>query len=379
MPHQRKPPSLTLKQLWKSRGSIRQTEDSGVVPAVSQQPQPELPAKREHSLPPFRPERSSKPELTLPPYKSDLTTKRESSLPPRNPRTDLSPTRTPESTPADSRKVALDDRPFTALLAVIAALCLLFEGGRAVYRAFSDAWISPIVVSPDSDLVLSHRLSLSHLTDERDLLHIQLESDTARLAADNLAAERLRVLELSLGRMPDWLSQSASALSAAGTPSGLSPERAAQHAQQVKIELERVEFQAETRALTAQLANARHREAQLDELIAQVRARPVFQALASIERTEGTEAKQDIAFVARSQLVGVSVGASVLQCSLLGLFFCNKVGSVAELLFSEVTVHDAWGAPNYGQYAVLRLTDPSAARARVLHVRPADEPLSHLR
>jgi len=374
MPHQRKPPSLTLKQLWKSRGSIRQTEDSGVVPAVSQQPQPELPAKREHNLPPFRPERSSKPELTLPPYKSDLTTKRESGLPPRNPRTDLSPTRTPESTPADSRKVALDDRPFTALLAVIAALCLLFEGGRAVYRAFSDAWISPIVVSPDSDLVLSHRLSLTHLTDERDLLHIQLERDTARFAADNLAAERLRVLELSLGRAPGWLSQSASALSAAGTPSGLSPERAAQHAQQVKIELERVELLAETRALTAQLANARRREAQLDELIAQIRARPVFQAL---EEKEGEP--QHIAFVARSQLAGVSVGASVLKCSLLGLFFCNKVGSVAELLFSEVTVHDAWGAPNYGQYTVLRLTDASAARARVLHVRPADEPLSHLR
>jgi len=368
MHHQRKPPSLTLSQLWKSRGETSQAENSGVVPTAAPQTGPELPPKREHTLPPFRPELGAKREHTLPPFRPEFATKRDPSrkysLPPNTTSPpDISPTRDASTTAADSHGAALDDRdrpPLTALLAVVAALLLSFEGGRAVYRAFSDAWVSPIVLSPDSDLVLTNKLSLIHLTDERDTLHTQIERDAARLAANTTAVERLSALKLSSGRTPDWMIPTPN--SPGHAPSGLPPERVQLHTQQIKIELDLLELEAETRAQDTQLQNATRRLAQLEELVAQIKTRPVFRAI---------EGEQDIAFVAHSQLSGVGTGASVLKCSLLGLFFCTKVGSVSELLSGEVTVHDAWGAPKRGQYAVLRLTDRSAAHAHMLHVRPA--------
>ncbi len=142
-------------------------------------------------------------------------------------------------------------------------------------------------------------------------------------------------------------------------PGPLMPEMIAQRSQSVHLELELLKLKAEQRALSARRAAVVQEVDTIDELTAEVRARPAFRAVAE---------HLDLAFVPYTQLEGVTAGAKVHQCT-WGLFNCKEVGTVSELLPGEVALTDPWGAPARGQYAILQLADGAAAREKVLRVR----------
>jgi hypothetical protein len=142
----------------------------------------------------------------------------------------------------------------------------------------------------------------------------------------------------------------------------LTPELLAQHDQHVRVELDLLRIEGERRSKLAQQQADEKELARMDELIAQMKARPIFRAIGS---------SQNVAYVPYTQIRDVVPGATVHDCSIWGVFLCKPVGKVAELLPGEVAMQDPWGTPTRGQYAILDLTDPSAARSRSLRIRSA--------
>jgi hypothetical protein len=147
---------------------------------------------------------------------------------------------------------------------------------------------------------------------------------------------------------------------AASHRSGSAPEELVWQEQTVRLELELLRVEAERRGKLAQKRALTERLATIDQLASEMRARPIFQAV---------ERSLDLAFVPYTQMKGVEKGAAVYSC-VWGLFFCENVGQIAEVVPGEVILPDPWGNQSRGQYAVLKLSDKAAARAKVLRVRP---------
>jgi hypothetical protein len=139
----------------------------------------------------------------------------------------------------------------------------------------------------------------------------------------------------------------------------LMPELMAREEQAIRVDLELVHLESEVSAKGAERTAVADRVAKLDELAADLKARPAFRA---------AEKSLDVAFVPYTQIEGVEGGADVYAC-FWSLFFCHQVGTVAELVPGEVVLPDPWGTPSRGQYAVLNLWSADAARRRTLRVR----------
>lgn len=138
------------------------------------------------------------------------------------------------------------------------------------------------------------------------------------------------------------------------------PEVVAQQDQLVKLDLEILKLEAEARSKRVQLRSDEHQLEKLDGLVAEMKLRPIFRAI---------ESNQNVAFVPYTQIDGVAPNAAVYSCSVWGLFFCQAVGTVAELVPGEVLAQDPWGTPMRGRYATLALRDARAAEAQSLRVR----------
>jgi hypothetical protein len=143
----------------------------------------------------------------------------------------------------------------------------------------------------------------------------------------------------------------------------LSPEMMQQNDHLVRIDLELLKLEADQRTRTSEVQSVTEQIAKSDELISEVKSRPVFSAI---------EAEQNVAFVPYTQISGVKKGAALYDCDLWSIFFCRQVGKVEKVLPGEVSMNDPWGSPARGQYATLKLSEASAATAKVLHVRDAD-------
>ncbi len=74
-------------------------------------------------------------------------------------------------------------------IAIIAALV-----GHELFRAFTDAWVAPIQLSPDSDPVIQTRASIQRQVAERDRLAAELERIDGELAGIATTLTRLREL-----------------------------------------------------------------------------------------------------------------------------------------------------------------------------------------
>ena len=96
------------------------------------------------------------------------------------------------------------------------------------------------------------------------------------------------------------------------------PEMLTFEEQLIRIELEIVRLESEQRSKLAQKQAVTERLAKIDELDAQLKSRPIFQAVTR---------SLDVAFVPYTQLDGVAAGADVYEC-VWGLFWCKPVGSV---------------------------------------------------
>lgn len=79
-------------------------------------------------------------------------------------------------------------------------------------------------------------------------------------------------------------------------------------------------------------------------------------------------APQALAFVPNTHVPHIKANATLYDCRVLSMFACQPVGRVVELLPGEVAETTA-GIEARGQYALMQLTDPSAAEAESLSVR----------
>jgi hypothetical protein len=135
--------------------------------------------------------------------------------------------------------------------------------------------------------------------------------------------------------------------------------------QLLRLELELMNLEADLRGKLAELQAAKAQAGRLDRLIAQIKSRPLYRAI---------EEQQFLAFVPYTQLDQVTPDAALYECRLWSAFDCVKVGRVLDLLPGEVAAQDPWGSPARGQYAVMELSSPRAANAKVLRVRRKSEP-----
>jgi hypothetical protein len=140
---------------------------------------------------------------------------------------------------------------------------------------------------------------------------------------------------------------------------GQMPEVAASQEHGIRLALELIRLEAEARSLRAIRHVAAENISQEEQLLEQIRSRPIYRAM---------HAKTNVAFVPYDQLEGVGGGGKVLAC-IWGLFGCREVGTVAEVLPGEVITEDPWGDLARGQYAILELNVPEAIREEVLRIR----------
>lgn len=363
------------------------------------------------------------------------------------------PRSAPLESQADVAELVSDRIPYhtTTRWFSLVALAALSSGVLYVvmglYDAVRDSFVTPIVLSPDSDLVIPSKLSLTRLITDKSAIEIRLREATAVIGASDAAMEKLNALKALLEQSLTWsgwvteqsfstsstdletlaaqqvllqqhitaqseyveemqgnlmaglvhktdvlreqsqlsqlriaalenqrervasqaLQQQSAAAKRALANDGaavLTPEMVQQREQLVRIELELLKVEADKNARQDELQAARDELARTEQLIAQMRQRPVFRAI---------EAEQNVAFVPYSQLAGVRAGASVYACAIWGFFACSDVGEVREVLPGEVSMQDPWGAHVRGQYALMHLTDNKAAQAKLLRVRPAKQ------
>jgi hypothetical protein len=92
----------------------------------------------------------------------------------------------------------------------IAALCGTVCGlgylAKNVYHLATDSFVVPVVLSPDSELVISSKLSRAGLTGERMKATAKKEQLDAELEAADQAIEELKVLRSSVSRSLEWTS-----------------------------------------------------------------------------------------------------------------------------------------------------------------------------
>lgn len=329
--------------------------------------------------------------------------------------------------------------------ALAAALCGVGYAARATYHIATDAFVAPIVLSPDSDLVIQSKLSLSALMAERMRVASKKASTETELEAARSAIERLETLQWQASNALVWASTVSAKQAHAGESDLLAlrrqksvigkmvedqedfvrklesdlaaglvqksdlareehslnqmrvaaienerativtsmqtsqallahealtkkrpgaiapPEMLMQQDLLVRVQCDLIKLEAEVRTKSAEQKSMEEELSKIDDLVAQLKARPVFRA---------TEANTNVVFVPYTQIDGVAAGASIYDC-FWGAVACERVGRVQELLPGEVIVPDPWGTPARGQYAIIDLTEQHAAQSRTLRVRPA--------
>lgn len=102
---------------------------------------------------------------------------------------------------------------FTALSSLVA--CVAYAGQQS-YLAATDSFVAPIILSPDSDLVLSSKLRSSQLAAERALAASDLEALDETVAAGQQALVRLKGLLRTPSSANAWTSRTNDGKIAAG-------------------------------------------------------------------------------------------------------------------------------------------------------------------
>jgi len=88
--------------------------------------------------------------------------------------------------------------------ALAAFLAGLGYAGMEVYRAMTDAFIAPIILSPDNDLVIESKVKLEELQVERDKTQAEADAADADLAAYAIAISRLQALKTIANHSLAW-------------------------------------------------------------------------------------------------------------------------------------------------------------------------------
>lgn len=107
------------------------------------------------------------------------------------------------STNAGSPKKHLKTRLFS-VLALATTVCGLGYVGSTVYRIATDAFVAPIALTPDSDLVIQSKLALGQLLAERLKTQTKREQIDATVTAADEAIGELRALKRESERSLEW-------------------------------------------------------------------------------------------------------------------------------------------------------------------------------
>jgi hypothetical protein len=115
---------------------------------------------------------------------------------------------------------------------------------------------------------------------------------------------------------------------------------------------------------------AAHIRAELHALMDEAaRRQPVQRPQPLTATPEEMHNARALAFVPSTHVANIKANATLYDCRVLSMFACQPVGRVVELLPGEVAETGLSGIEARGQYALMQLTDPSAAKAESLSVR----------
>jgi hypothetical protein len=289
-----------------------------------------------------------------------------------------------------------------ALATLVAIVSLVTFVGHEAYRALTDSFVAPIILSPDNELVVQNKLKAGSLHAERTKALAERNALLGEIDAGEQAAARLRslleagpngarealehertILEQMADRQRGLLDAAEANLTARLITQAQFAEehqtlaqievalientrvraetQLAREDRHARVEIELIRLETELRSKRAEGGVLEEKLAMLDELDQQLSERPAFQAM---------DRSLEVAFVPYTQIEGVAGGNEVYEC-LWGLLFCEPVGRVDEVVPGEVMLSDPWGNPARGVYAVLDLRDREAARSKSLRVRPA--------
>jgi hypothetical protein len=91
-----------------------------------------------------------------------------------------------------------------AAVALAAFASGLAYAGKEGYRAATDSFVAPMILSPDNELVLQTKAKMGELEIERGRIVAEAESIDADLAAADSAVARLRTLASTMSNALDW-------------------------------------------------------------------------------------------------------------------------------------------------------------------------------
>lgn len=91
-----------------------------------------------------------------------------------------------------------------AAAALLAFASAIGYAGHEGYRAATDSFVAPIILSPDNDVVLANKAKLGELTVERARIVAEVQDAEADLAAGDKALARLRALDLVASNALAW-------------------------------------------------------------------------------------------------------------------------------------------------------------------------------
>jgi len=271
---------------------------------------------------------------------------------------------------ADEAAVAASEEAIARLEQVKATTATALEWSVAITQRQSDVGVR------DQEALEAQERVIEQMISKQEALVAQLREHLAAgmiyktdVGREEVALQQLQVAALAnqRDRLASEMQREATALTqrslarprAKGIPA--TPEVIAHQDQLVKLDLELLKLRAEVGAKRLQREADLAQLQKLDELVADMKKRPIFRAL---------EVSQNVAFVPYTQLEGVQPEASVLYCKWWGLFLCAPAGRVSEVVPGEVMAEDPWGKPMRGQYALLELSEPRAAQSQSLRVRP---------
>ncbi len=92
---------------------------------------------------------------------------------------------------------------FVALCGVIGATGYV---GNTVYRVATDGFVAPVILSPDSDMVIQSKLSMAQLLAEKMRIVSKQEALNAEIAGADKAIEQLKTLHEGASNALDWTS-----------------------------------------------------------------------------------------------------------------------------------------------------------------------------
>jgi len=334
------------------------------------------------------------------------------------------PIRVGEGAPPSPRDFA---SPKAARLLSLLALAALAVGtaalGRGAYRAFTDAWIAPTELSPESREVVAVRWQVAKDKEQHVRLESELASAAAEIAATDLGLKRLRTLEDGYSKAVRWstndrddqlgallgqkmllerqreltleanqreratlerakrnleagsivtaeldaATRAAAALAgAARSPSAgrrgkshASPDVVRFDEVRINIEIQIARLEADRRAAEARERAALAGIKSMDDLSAELESTPLYLA---------TRREIDLAFVPYAHLKKAAAGDTVYTCTWF-LFGCREVGRIRRVFPGEVVSDDPWGSVARGHYVELDMLDRTSMGERTLRVR----------